>query len=53
VVATVGPVIEDYTSEGTVRNYISTIFAKIQVTDRTQAAIVAIRSELIDLEQYE
>jgi DNA-binding NarL/FixJ family response regulator len=30
-------------SEGTVRNHISTIFAKLEVTDRTQAAIIAIR----------
>jgi two-component system, NarL family, response regulator LiaR len=30
-------------SEGTVRNHISAIFAKLEVTDRTQAAIIAIR----------
>jgi len=33
-------------SEGTVRNHISTIFAKLEVTDRTQAAILAIRHGL-------
>jgi two-component system, NarL family, response regulator LiaR len=30
-------------SEGTVRNYISTIFTKLNVTDRTQAALLALR----------
>lgn len=30
-------------SEGTVRNHISAIFAKLEVADRTQAAIIAIR----------
>lgn len=30
-------------SEGTVRNHISAIFAKLEITDRTQAAIIAIR----------
>jgi NarL family two-component system response regulator LiaR len=30
-------------SEGTVRNYLSTIFLKLDVTDRTQAAILALR----------
>ena len=33
-------------SEGTVRNHISAIFAKLGVTDRTQAAILAIRHGL-------
>lgn len=33
-------------SEGTVRNHISAIFAKLDVTDRTQAAIIAIRHGL-------
>ena len=32
-----------YLSEGTVRNYVSRIFAKLDVTDRTQAAIIALR----------
>jgi DNA-binding NarL/FixJ family response regulator len=30
-------------SEGTVRNHVSEIFAKLEVSDRTQAAILAIR----------
>ncbi|MBN2257488.1 MAG: response regulator transcription factor [Anaerolineaceae bacterium] len=30
-------------SEGTVRNYVSSIFAKLNVTDRTQAAVLAIK----------
>jgi DNA-binding NarL/FixJ family response regulator len=33
-------------SEGTVRNHVSVIFAKLEVTDRTQAAIIAIRHGL-------
>ncbi|MCP4410349.1 MAG: response regulator transcription factor, partial [Gammaproteobacteria bacterium] len=33
-------------SEGTVRNHVSAIFAKLNVTDRTQAAIMAIRHGL-------
>jgi two-component system, NarL family, response regulator LiaR len=32
-----------YLSEGTVRNHLSAIFAKLNVTDRTQAAVIAIR----------
>ncbi len=35
-------------SEGTVRNHVSVIFAKLEVTDRTQAAIIAIRHGLAD-----
>ncbi len=30
-------------SEGTVRNHVSVIFTKLEVSDRTQAAIIAIR----------
>ena len=30
-------------SEGTVRNYVSAIFAKLEVADRTQAAVLAIQ----------
>ncbi len=37
-----------YLSEGTVRNHVSAIFTKLNVTDRTQAAIVAIRHGLTD-----
>jgi DNA-binding NarL/FixJ family response regulator len=33
-------------SEGTVRNHVSAIFTKLEVTDRTQAAIIAIRHGL-------
>lgn len=40
-----------YLSEGTVRNYVSTIFVKLDVTDRTQAALVALRLGLADLHQ--
>ena len=35
-----------YLSEGTVRNYVSSIFEKLGVADRTQAAILAIRHGL-------
>lgn len=37
-----------YLSEGTVRNYVSAILAKLDVTDRTQAAILALRYGLVD-----
>ena len=33
-------------SEGTVRNHVSSIFSKLDVSDRTQAAIIAIRHGL-------
>lgn len=33
-------------SEGTVRNHVSSIFAKLEVTDRTQAAVIAIQHGL-------
>ena len=36
-------------SEGTIRNYVSVIFSKLDVADRTQAAITAIRYGLTDL----
>jgi DNA-binding NarL/FixJ family response regulator len=36
-------------SEGTVRNYISIIFAKLDVSDRTQAALLALRRGLVSL----
>jgi two-component system, NarL family, response regulator LiaR len=35
-----------YLSEGTVRNYVSAIFIKLGVTDRTQAAVLALRHGL-------
>lgn len=37
-----------YLSEGTVRNYVSAIFTKLNVSDRTQAAILALRAGLGD-----
>lgn len=39
-----------YLSEGTVRNYTSAIFSKLGVSDRTQAAVAALRYGLVDLE---
>ena len=38
-------------SEGTVRNYVSSIFAKLDVSDRTQAAVIALRYGLADLSE--
>ena len=38
-----------YLSEGTVKNYISAILAKLNVTDRTQAAVLALRLGLVDV----
>jgi DNA-binding NarL/FixJ family response regulator len=35
-----------FLSEGTVRNYVSAVFAKLEVSDRTQAAVIAIRHGL-------
>jgi DNA-binding NarL/FixJ family response regulator len=37
-----------FLSEGTVKNYVSMIFSKLGVTDRTQAAILAIRAGLVN-----
>lgn len=39
---------ELYLSEGTVRNYISSILEKLEVEDRTQAAVLALRYGLVD-----
>jgi DNA-binding NarL/FixJ family response regulator len=36
-----------FLSEGTVRNYLSTVFSKLGVSDRTQAAILALKSGLV------
>ena len=36
-------------SERTVKNHVSNIFKKIGVTDRTQAAVFAIRNNLITI----
>jgi len=38
-----------YLSEGTVRNYTSAIFAKLNVADRTQAVVAALRYGLVKL----
>ena len=38
-----------FLSDGTVKNYVSIIFSKLGVADRTQAAIVAIRAGLVKL----
>ena len=35
-----------FLSEGTVRNYVSAVFAKLQVADRTQAAVLAVKHGL-------
>jgi DNA-binding NarL/FixJ family response regulator len=35
-----------FLSEGTVRNYVSALFAKLEVSDRTQAAVIAIQHGL-------
>lgn len=35
-----------YLSEGTVRNYVSAVLTKLEVTDRTQAAVLALRHGL-------
>ena len=37
-----------FLSEGTVKNYVSTLFSKLGVADRTQAAILAIRAGFVD-----
>lgn len=37
-----------YLTKGTVRNYVSSILAKLEVEDRTQAAILAIRHGLVE-----
>ena len=41
---------ELFLSEGTVRNYTSTIFAKLGVNDRTQAVIAALKHGLVNLD---
>ncbi|MEW6182295.1 MAG: response regulator transcription factor [Bacillota bacterium] len=38
-----------YISEKTVKNHLSNIFQKIQVTDRTQAALYALKQRLVEL----
>ena len=44
-----GAVSYTHLSERTVKNHVSNIFKKIEVTDRTQAAVFAIRNNLIEL----
>jgi DNA-binding NarL/FixJ family response regulator len=36
-------------SEKTVKNHVSNIFKKINVSDRTQAAVYAIKNNLVDI----
>ncbi len=38
-----------FLSEGTVRNYVSAIFNKLEVSDRTQAAVLAIRYGVVKI----
>jgi DNA-binding NarL/FixJ family response regulator len=38
-------------SEGTVRNYVSAVLAKLRVSDRAQAAVMALRYGLVDLSE--
>jgi DNA-binding NarL/FixJ family response regulator len=38
-----------YLSEGTVKNYVSSVLAKLGATDRTQAVLLALRYGLVDL----
>ncbi len=40
-----------YLSEGTVRNYVSSIFDKLDVADRTQAAVLAIRYGVVKVNE--
>jgi two-component system, NarL family, response regulator LiaR len=40
-----------YLSEGTVKNYVSSILNKLGVSDRTQAAVIALRYGLVDLSE--
>ena len=43
---------ELHISERTVKNHVSSIFKKIDVSDRTQAAVFAIRNNLISIHYY-
>ena len=42
-----------FLSEGTVRNYVSAILAKLDVADRTQAAVLALRHGIVDDQAHE
>lgn len=37
-----------FLSEGTVRNYVSSLFSKLDVSDRTQATLIAVRHGLVN-----
>lgn len=37
-----------FLSEGTIRNYVSSVFSKLDVSDRTQATLIAVRYGLVD-----
>ncbi len=37
-----------FLSEGTVRNYVSAVLTKLEVADRTQAAVLAVRHGIVD-----
>ena len=39
---------ELYISEKTVKNHVSSIFRKLEVSDRTQAAVFAIKNKLVE-----
>lgn len=39
-----------FLSEGTVRNYVSSVLTKLNVSDRTQAAVLALRAGLSDMD---
>jgi DNA-binding NarL/FixJ family response regulator len=41
-----------FLSEGTVRNYVSAILSKLEVADRTQAAVLALRAGLVNLNDH-
>lgn len=41
-----------FLSEGTVRNYVSAILNKLEVADRTQAAVLALRAGLVNLNDH-
>lgn len=40
-----------FLSEGTVKNYVSAILTKLNLADRTQAAVLALRSGLVDSQE--
>jgi DNA-binding NarL/FixJ family response regulator len=41
-----------FLSEGTVRNYMSDLFTKLGVSDRTQAVVIALKHGLVDINKY-